>query len=548
MDDLKKICDARKYNFNEISFDKLMQNRIYKVLLICSNYDFYMIEEDGRIDEQIFSEYVSLNLREPPVFIHANNVEAAEKTLKTDKIDLVITMLSVDKYNVFELSHRIKKNHNIPIVVLTHFSREVSQRLEGADLRAIDYVFCWLGDTEILLAIIKLIEDKMNVEHDVEDVGVQTILLVEDSIRYYSSFLPLIYKIILKQAREFMTEGLNDHKEMLLMRGRPKILLATTYEEATEIYKRYKENLLGIISDIAYPNGGKKDWKAGFKLLELVKKEDKHIQFVLQSSDLSNGTICRSKGVDFIHKYSKNLLRELTDIIFKKMAFGDFIFHIPDDNREIARATDLQSMQNMIQKIPDESLKYHFNRNDISRWLNARALFPVAKMLKYVTLDDFTSIAKARNYIYETISTYRLNKGRGIISKFHVSTYDNYLSFSRIGTGSIGGKARGLAFIDSFLKKNDIGSKYDDVIIAIPRTVVISTEIFDEFMSMNNLYNIALSPERTDVEILNSFVNSPLPKHLYHDLKVFISISSNPIAIRSSSLMEDSHYQPLAGI
>lgn len=540
--------DNLKIDFNDTSFNLLMQRRIHKVLLISSNYDSFMLEEDGRIDEQIFNEYVSLNLRYPPIFVMAHSSEEAFEILKNDNIDLVISMLSIGDRDTFALANEIKSLYpKIPIVVLTHFSREVTIRLEKEDLSAIDYVFCWLGNADILLAIIKLIEDRMNVEYDVDVIGVQTILLVEDSIRYISTYLPNIYKIIFKQSKEYMREALNEHQKMLRMRGRPKILLATNYDHAMELYEKYKYNMLGIISDITYPRKGIKDKLAGIKLCKKVKEDDEFMPLLLQSSDLNNKKYADELNVGFIHKYSKTLSIELRNYIIKQFAFGEFIFRDPDTLKPISRASDLQSLQHLILTVPEKSLEYHASRNDLSKWLNARAVFPIAQLFKYLKLSDFPNLKEARTYIYRAISSYRMSKGRGIIAKFDKNNFDEYLIFSRIGDGSIGGKARGLAFINSIIKKNRIFNKFPGIIITIPRTVVLSTDVFDDFMEENDLYRIGMS-DLSDSEILDRFVQAKLPSRVYQDLYAFISVVKNPIAIRSSSKLEDSHYQPFAGI
>ncbi len=544
----KKFIESKKYYINETSFKLLMQKRIYKILLICSNYDAFMLEEDGRIDEQIFNEYVSLNLRYPPVFIQTNSAQKAFRLLKKGDIDLVITMLSVREIDAFVLSSQIKeKFQNIPIVVLTPFSREERMKIAKENLSAIDYVFCWLGNADLLLAIIKLIEDKMNVEHDVKIVGIQTILLVEDSIRFYSSYLPNMYKIVLKQSQDFMKEGLNEHQRMLRKRGRPKILLATNYDDAINLYEKYKNNLLGVISDIRYNKDGVEDAQAGIKLFKKIRSENKHLPFLLQSSEIENEKTAKKIGASFINKNSKTLSIELRSYLFRHLAFGDFVFIDPETQKEIARAKDLKELQKKILEIPDNSLNYHIHRNNFSRWLNARALFSIAEILKPFAAEDFENINEIRNYIYEEISRFRLNKGRGVISKFDKDHFDEYLIFSRIGEGSLGGKGRGLAFIDSLIKKYQLFYDYENVIITIPRTVVICTDIFDEFMESNNLYKVGLS-DLDDEKILNRFVKAKLPKSLIDDLKTFISYVDNPIAIRSSSLLEDSNYQPFAGV
>ena len=537
-----------KYYFSDTSFDNLMRKRIYHVLLIASAYDAFMLEDDGRIDEQIFNEYVSLNLRYPPQFIIATTTERALEILATESIDLIITMLNVESTGTFDLAKTFKKRYpSKPIVVLTPFSREVSLRISQEDLSVIDYIFCWLGNPDILLAIIKLIEDKMNVEHDVEEVGVQAILLVEDSIRFYSSYLPNIYKIIFQQSKQFMAEGLNEHQKMLRMRGRPKILLATTFEEAVGFYTKYKDNMLGIISDVSYSHGGEMDAEAGLKLAAMVKADDSYMPVLLQSSDQKWKSKAKGIRVGFLNKGSKTLLHELRSFIIEYFAFGDFVFRDPVTGEEINRVSDLQQLQYKIFEIPDEVLHYHLSHNHFSKWLYARALFPIASTFRSLTLQDFTDLDETRRYLYDAIASFRLNKARGVIAQFYRDRYDEYLTFTRIGEGSIGGKARGLAFLDSMIKRHQVFSSYPDVIVTIPRTVVLGTDIFDEFMEENDLYSFAMS-SATDKMILDRFVRARLPFRIHDDLYTFISYIKNPVAVRSSSLLEDSHYQPFAGI
>jgi DNA-binding NarL/FixJ family response regulator len=526
-----------------------MQRRIHKVLIICSNYDNYMLEEDGRIDEQIFNEYVSLNLRYPPTFVQTDSVDEAMEILDNEKIDLVISMLNLRNTGIFSLSKRIKdKCPEIPVVALTYFSREVTLRLEKEDLSYVDHVFCWPGDASLLLAIIKIIEDRMNAEYDVEVIGVQTIILVEDSIRYISVYLPNLYKIILAQSRDFQQEALNPHQKMLKMRGRPKILLATNFEDAIGLYQKYKFNCLGVISDISYKMGGEKNVNAGIELCKIILEDDNNMPFLLQSSDAESKKIADKLEVGFINKYSKSLSIELRNFIIQNLAFGPFVFRNPENKEAIGVATDLQSFQQKLLSLPVESLVYHAERNHFSKWLNARALFPVAQMFKFIQKEDFESVEEMRRFIYVAISSFRLGKGRGVIAKFDRTSFDEYLIFSRIGDGSIGGKARGLAFINSIIKRYKLFNKFKNVLITIPRTVVLSTDVFDEFMERNNLYSIGLS-EMDDEEILKRFVESELPGWVYQDLYAFLSVSnSHPIAVRSSSKLEDSHYQPFAGI
>ncbi|NVO08964.1 MAG: response regulator [Bacteroidales bacterium] len=537
-------------DFGDTSFDKLMQKRIHKILLICSSYDAFMLEEDGRIDEQIFNEYVSLSLRYPPTFIQAHSSREVLTILQEEKIDLIISMLNISDMDAFNLARLLKSRYpEIPIVVLTPYSKDVSLRLQKEDLSAVDYVFCWLGNADILLAIIKLIEDKMNAEYDLQHIGVQAIILVEDSVRYYSVFLPNIYKIIFRQSKSFMKEALNEHQRMLRLRGRPKILLATNFEEAKSFYDKYKANILGIISDINYKIDNKRNSEsmAGLLLCKQVKEEDPYMPFILQSSDISNKSYADEMGVGFIYKNSKTLNIELRDYIISQFGFGDFIFRDPKTMKEICRATDLQHLQQQILNVPDDSFQYHTSQNHISKWLNARALFSIAQLCKPLTVNDFRSISELRKFIYQSISSYRLSKGRGIIAKFDRNSFDEYSFFSRIGEESIGGKARGLAFINSIIKDNKLFEKFENVIISIPRTVVISTEFFDEFMEDNKLYKVALS-DLPDKDILNRFLEANLPERLKVDLKTIASSMKNSLAIRSSSKLEDSHYQPFAGI
>ncbi|MFZ4413111.1 MAG: PEP/pyruvate-binding domain-containing protein [Bacteroidales bacterium] len=544
----KKVKDIKKFYFTETPFDNLMTKRINKVLLICSKYDAFVLEGDGRIEEQIFNEYVSLNLRYPPHFIQVSSAEQAFKVLIEDQIDLIITMLDLGDVDVFDFAKQIKIKYPFkPIVVLTPFSREVSLKLDSGDTSSIDYVFSWLGNADIMLAIIKLIEDDMNVEFDSHEVGVQCLLLVEDSVRLYSSYLPNLYKLIFKQSLKFMTEGLNEHQKMLRMRGRPKILLATNYEQAIDFYEKYKNNLLGVISDISFKTYGVMNKNAGIRFCELVRNDDKDLPFLLQSSDSENSFKAKELKVGFLDKNSKTYSHELKDFILNNFSFGDFVFKNPETKVEVLRVSDLKNLQDKIFDIPDDSFYYHLSNNHFSKWLNARAFFSIAEMLKILRFEDFNDLDEIRRYIFDAIARYRSNKGRGVIADFYRDKFDEYLIFTRIGSGSIGGKARGLAFIDTLVKRNRMVDKYDDVIVTIPRTVVLGTDVFDEFMEDNNLFKIALS-EKSNDDILQSFVSARLPFRIHEDLYAFISVVKKPIAIRSSSLLEDSHYQPFAGI
>jgi DNA-binding NarL/FixJ family response regulator len=542
------LYEFNEADFQDTEFDQLMKKRILKVLLICNNYDNFMLEEDGRIDEQIFNEYMTLGLRYPPMFVRVDSSEKAFQKLKNKDIDLVITMLNIQNANAFDLSKKIKSKYkNIPIVALTPFSREITQKLQREDLSAIDYVFCWLGNPDIMLAIIKLIEDKMNAPKDVLEMGVQAVILVEDSIRYYSSILPILYKIFFIQSQRASIEGPNEHQQNLRMRGRPKIMLATNYNQAMFLFNKYRENILGVFSDVRYKIDSHTDKMAGLKLCKQIQNIDPNIPLLLLSSESHNKELADEIGVDFLGKYTKNFSFELRNFIIKNLHLGSFHFYDPTKDKVVCTATSLKSFQELVLKVSPECIEYHVTRNHITKWLNSRALFLLARQFKHLTVEHFGSTEDIRQFIYMSVSNYRLNSGRGVITKFEQNTFDSYSIFSRIGDGYIGGKARGLAFTDLLIKKYKLRKKYDNVTITIPRTAILCTDVFDEFMESNNLYEVGIS-NLSDDEILDRFVAARLPSRIFTSLYSFISYTDNPIAIRSSSRLEDSHYQPFAGV
>lgn len=538
----------KTYEFEEVAFNELMQNRINKVLIVCSNYDYYMLEEDGRIDERIFNEYTALNLRYPPSFIHANSAKRAIKMLESDKIDLVITWLDIGNYRAFETSKQIKDAFSdVPIAALSHYSSELRRKLESTNPGIIDFVFHWSGNVDIFLAIIKLTEDRMNAEKDINEIGVKAILLVEDSLRFYSRYLPLIYKIILKQTHSFMSEGLNEHRGMMLMRGRPKILLATNYEEGMALFEKYQHNLLGVISDVSYFKGGKRDPRAGFEFLKYVRSLERYFPFLIQSSDSENEKYALELKGKFLYKHSETLGEEIKNYITKYFSFGAFEFWDPVQMKVLATVKDLNNFQKALLTVSADSITYHAKRSEYSKWLKSRALFSLANLFSNVEYEDFDDAEQIREFLIQAIKAYRVFRSRGVIAKFDRVKYDEYLGFSRIGEGSLGGKGRGLAFIDSFLKRHKLFNKYKDVTISIPRTVVLSTEVFDEFMETHKLIQfVAICND--DDEILNEFISKALPESVTADLKAFLKITTTPIAIRSSSVLEDSHYLPFAGV
>ena len=541
------IPDFKNLVFKDTSFANLMNKRIYNVLLIATKYDAFMLEDDGRVDEQIFNEYTSLSLRYPPRFTQVTTEAEALAELKDRNFELIICMPNMDNRDIFAAATEIKVHYpNIPIVVLTPFSKEVSKRIANEDLSAIDYVFSWLGNAELLLAIIKLIEDKMNAPDDTASVGVQIILLVEDSISFYSSALPHLYKFVLEQSQMFAKEALNDHQRTLRMRGRPKIKLARTYEEAVRIFNQYRDNMLGIISDMSFMHDGVKDPYAGYKFGQYVRKTGLIIPFVLESSEASNKVYAKELGASFIDKNSKSYPQDLRKKIMQRFGFGDFVILNPQTKEEIMRIKDLKDLQKKVFQIPDDSLVYHLSRNHFSRFFYSRAMFPPAEVLKRVDVSDYKDMDEARKLIFDLIVQYRRMKNSGVVAVYQKERFDEYSNFARIGDGSLGGKGRGLAFIGAMVKRYP-KLEHEHFAVTIPKTVVICTDIFDEFMETNELYPVALS-DVDDETILKYFLRASLPARLIEDLMAFFDVVKSPIAVRSSSLLEDSHYQPFAGI
>lgn len=532
----------------DTAFQDLMQKRIFNVLLIASTYDAFMMEEDGRVEEQLYFEYISLNLSSPPRVTRVSNSAEAIELLATKSFDLVIMMPGNDVTETFSGARSIKELHpEQPIIVLTPFSKEVSRRLANEDFSGIDYVFSWLGNVDLLLAIIKLLEDKLNAENDINNVGVQMILIVEDSVRFYSSVLPIVYKFILTQSRLFSTEALNEHERMLRMRGRPKVMLARDYEEALKIYDKYSDHILGVISDVSFMRDGVKDPKAGIRLARELRSRDPYLPLIIESSEPENAHDVREMGCTFIDKNSKKFPVDLGKAIINNFGFGDFVVRNPETGEEIRRIHNLKELQKYIFDIPAEALYWHASFNDISRWLYSRAMFPIAEVIKQHRFSDISDAPKVRQLFFDLIVKYRKMKNRGVVAIFRQDRFDHYSNFARIGQGSLGGKGRGLAFIDSIIKKNTVCDNFDGITISIPRTVVLCTDIFDEFMDTNQLYPIALS-DIPDEEILAQFLKAQLPLRIREDLKALLQVVDTPIAVRSSSLLEDSHYQPFAGI
>ncbi len=546
------------FYLKDVSFVNLMMRRIYNVLIVANPYDAFMLEDDGRIEEKIYNEYMELGLRYPPTFTQVSTTEEAASVLRSTVIDLVICMPGNADNDAFDVARDIKgKFPNIHCVVLTPFSHGITKRMENEDLSIFDYVFCWLGNTNLILSIIKLIEDKMNLEHDIREAGVQMILLVEDSIRFYSSILPNLYNYILEQSKNFSQEALNRHAATMRMRGRPKVVLARTYEEALRLYEKYSDNTLGVISDARYPLedaavktdtfGREKDPEAGLKLFRHIRSKDPFVPLILESNESENRAKAEAEGFRFVDKNSKKMSVDLRQLMEEHMGFGDFIFRDPKTHDEIMRIRSLKELQDNIFRIPNDSMLYHISRNHMSRWLCARAIFPVSAFLKHVTWERLQDVDAHRQIIFDAIVQYRHMKNLGVVAVFDRMKFDKYAHFARIGEGSLGGKGRGLAFLDNVIKRHPEFNQYENATVQIPKTVVLCTDIFDEFMESNNLYPIALS-DASDEEILKHFLRAQLPDTLIADFFTFFEATKSPIAVRSSSLLEDAHYQPFAGI
>ncbi len=537
-----------KFILKDVTFVNLMMRRIYNVLIVANPYDAFMLEDDGRVEEKIYNEYVELGLRYPPTFTQVSTSEEAYQVLRTMNIDLVICMPGNADNDAFSVARDIKAGFpKIHCVVLTPFSHGITKRMENEDLSIFDYVFCWLGNTNLILSIIKLIEDKMNLDHDIQEGNVQMLLLVEDSIRFYSSILPNLYNYILAQSKRFSTEALNRHAATLRMRGRPKVVLARNYEEAMALYTKYSDNVLGVISDVRFPIDGVKDSEAGLKLLRNIHKDNPYLPLIVESTESANREKAEAEGFRFVDKNSKKMSIDLRAIMEEHMGFGDFIFRDPKTKAEIMRIHSLKELQDNIFKIPDDSMLYHISRNHMSRWLSARAIFPVSEYLKKITWDRLKDITAHREIIFDAIVQYRHMKNLGVVAVFDRMKFDAYSHFARIGEGSLGGKGRGLAFLDNIIKTHPDFNTFAGASVQIPKTVVLCTDVFDQFMEQNNLYQIALS-DASDDEILRHFLHAQLPDSLIADFFTFFEAVKCPIAIRSSSLLEDAHYQPFAGI
>lgn len=544
---MSQIPRLKDVAMQDTPFADLMNRRIYNIMLLASQYDSFMLEDDGRVDEEIFNEYTHLGLRYPPRFTQVTTQQEALTLLKERNFELIIVLPNMDKRDIFAEAKEIKAKYPaIPIVVLTPFSREVSKRMQHDDLSGIDYVFSWLGDPQLLVAIVKLIEDKWNAPHDCASVGVQIILLVEDSVRFYSSALTHLFRYVLEQSQFFAGEALNEQLKTMRMRGRPKVMLARSYEEAVGLYELYKDRILGIVSDMSFNMGGKKTPEAGYELGKYVRKKDRYLPIIFESNEDSTRALAEELDADFISKNSKTYPQDLRRAVRSSFGFGDFVVTDPSTGEELMRLKTLKDLQHNVFSIPDEAMRHNLRRNNFSRFFFSRAMFPPANILKAVDVDEYKDMNEARQLVFDLIMNYRRLKNEGVLANYRQDMFDEYSHFARMGRGSLGGKGRGLAFIAQMLRRYP-RLETEKMTVRIPKTVVICTDNFDTFMETGGLYDIALS-DASDEEILNAFEQAELPEMLVSDLRSYLQFVHHPVAVRSSSVLEDAHYQPFAGV
>ena len=547
-----------------------MAKRVRRILLVCNNYDSFALEEDGRIEVQIAQEYAELNLSNPPAITRAETTREALEEIKnsypikgtissklksqnSEPFDLIITMYSTGELDVFEFAKQAKAEMpDCPIVLLSAFSKEIFNRIKQHDRSDIDYFFNWNNSTDLIIAIIKLIEDRMNAPHDILEEGVRAILLVEDSVRYYSTYLPLLYKLVLQQNSIAIRDALNEKQQILRKRARPKMLLATCYDEAVSLYQQYSRNIIGVISDIGFvlhkgDRSSDEKLDAGIELCRLIREDNPTMPFLMQSSQESMHSIAKKLDVGFVVKTSKTLTQEVSEYIEREFGFGDFIARDPRTGKEIARANDLEGFEHIISSISPAAFRRLSDNNYLSKWLFARGLFAIGREVHKLTIQDEADIENIRQTNIRLIHDYRINQALGVVAKYAPETYNDTIWFARCGDGAMGGKGRGLAFLNHVLQKNDLYDRWENIRIFVPRTMVITTEYFDRFIQENGLQYV-INADLSDQEILSEFVAAALPMELRNALRHFIRVTHKPLAVRSSSKLEDSYYQPFAGV
>jgi CheY-like chemotaxis protein len=530
-------------------FDNLMPFKVQNILLVSSLYDSFILREDGRLNELLIDESLELNLQQIPGITHVSScAEALELARSQPRFNLIVTNLAVGEMTAAQLASDVKRaGLDVPVVVLAYDYREVKNFISRNPVTDIERIFLWQGNARILIAIVKYIEDKRNVLHDTRAMGVPVLLVVEDNIRYYSSFLPVIYTELIKQSRRVIQEGINVAHKLVRMQARPKILLSSNFEDAAQLVQEYRDYLIGLVSDVEFPWEGKLSPETGFELARLMKAMVPDVPVVLQTSRTEFRPRALAAGYSFLRKRSPTLLKDLRRILTEQFGFGDFVFRLPDMT-EVGRAKDLNQLEEQLQTVPPESLTYHAQSNHFSHWLMARTEFALAAKLRPRKVSDFTGPEHLRRDLIESIIDYRREQSELLIGDFNADTFKpSETGFLRIGAGSLGGKARGLAFVRHLLRKNRITRRFPGIRIAVPPALVLATDAFDQFMVENNLLDFALQCEN-DAEILEKFLAASLSTPLQQNLKVFLAEVTYPLAVRSSSLLEDSQYQPFTGV
>jgi CheY-like chemotaxis protein len=529
-------------------FQDLMRHRIMEVLLVATPYDTFILEEAGGLSERMLGEFRNLDLHYAPGLTGVTTGEEAIALVGAQRrFNLIITTPHVGDMNAAELGRRVRQEGwDVPVVLLAWDARELQDFASRADTSALERAFLWQGDARILVAIVKSVEDHRNVEHDSRTVGVQVIILVEDNVRYYSSFLPEIYTELLHHSQRVVSEGQNLSQKILRMRARPKVLLCSTFEEAQAAFETYGEEVLGVISDVEFPRGGEKDAAAGAELARLVRGSYPDVPIILHSSRPENEELARSLGANFLLKGSPLLLQDLRRVMLHDFAFGDFVFRVPDGT-EVGRAADLKTLESQLRSVPEESITYHAARNHFSRWLKARTEFALAHELRPRTLADYGSPQALRESLMESIARYRLEQSRAVVADFDRETFDREADFHRIGGGSLGGKARGLAFARRLLSERGLRDRFPGVEIAVPEAVVLGTDVFDRFLDENRLRDFSIRCD-DDAEIARRFEAASFPEEAGRDVAAYLEVAGHPLAVRSSSLLEDSQHQPFTGV
>ena len=531
------------------AFENLMPFRVQNILLVSSLYDSFILREDGRLNELLIDESLEMNLRQIPNITHVSScAEALELAKSNPQFNLIVTNLAVGDMNAAQLARDVRRaGLDVPVVVLGYDYREIKDFVARNPATDIDRVFLWQGTARILIAIVKYVEDKRNVLHDTRAMGVPVLLVVEDNIRYYSSFLPVIYTELIKQSRRVIQEGINVAHKLVRLQARPKILLSSNFEEAAELVQQYREYIFGVVSDVEFPWEGKLSPEAGFELARMVRSLTPDVPVVLQTSRTEFRPRAQAQGYSFLRKRSPTLLKDLRRILTDQFGFGDFVFRMPDQG-EVGRAKDLTGLEELLQTVPADSLMFHAQRNHFSHWLMARTEFALAAKLRPRRVSDFNGPEHLRHDLIESINDYRREQNEVLIGDFKADTFkSSQSSFLRIGSGSLGGKARGLAFVRHLLRTRRITKRFPGVRITVPPAVVVATDMFDQFLAENNLGDFALHCD-DDNEIQQRFLDSPLPAPLIENLQAFLDEVRYPLAVRSSSLLEDSQYQPFTGV